>query len=361
MFLVVARPCALHSSAMKLTALELCAGGGGQAIGLHRAGFECVGAVELDRFACETLRRNSISERVIEQDLRSFCGTPFGGVDLVAGGVPCPPFSKAGKQLGKDDTRDLFPEALRVVREVMPRAVMLENVPGFAEARFQGYRRELQDSLAALGYSTDWRILHASDFDVPQLRPRFLMVGLRPEDMDRFRWPLGRKRPPTVGQALEDLMGGNGWDGAAAWARAANRIAPTVVGGSKLHGGPDLGPTRAKRQWRELCVDGLGIANEAPGKDTPADHVPRLTVRMVARLQSFPDSWEFAGGKTAQYRQVGNAFPPKVAQAVSSAIKRAFRDSSDDDDSDLFCYESRLCEASGNLIVPRGGLVTSIN
>jgi DNA (cytosine-5)-methyltransferase 1 len=97
------------------------------------------------------------------------------------------------------------------------------------------------------------------------------------------------------------------------------------VGGSKLHGGPDLGPTRAKRQWAELGVDGMGIANQAPASDFPVDQNPKLTVRMVARLQSFPDQWEFSGGKTVQYRQVGNAFPPLVAKAVGKAILRALK------------------------------------
>ena len=118
-------------------------------------------------------------------------------------------------------------------------------------------------------------------------------------------------------------MAENGWHGAEAWAARANGIAPTVVGGSKKHGGPDLGPTRAKRQWRELAVDGMGIANAAPSPSAPFDHFPKLTVRMVARLQSFPDTWEFTGGKTAAYRQVGNAFPPTVARVVASAIRAA--------------------------------------
>jgi len=119
-------------------------------------------------------------------------------------------------------------------------------------------------------------------------------------------------------------MAENGWGHAEAWAQMAAGIAPTLVGGSKKHGGPDLGPTRAKRQWRDLGVDGIGIADAAPGTDKGPTHVPRLTLRMVARIQSFPDSWEFSGGKTAQYRQIGNAFPPTVARVVGSAIRAAF-------------------------------------
>ncbi len=120
-------------------------------------------------------------------------------------------------------------------------------------------------------------------------------------------------------------MGVNGWPGTEDWAERANTIAPTLVGGSKKHGGPDLGPTRAKRQWSELGVDGMGIADDAPALTFPAGQAPRLTVRMAARIQGFPDDWQFSGRKTAAYRQVGNAFPPPVARAVGRRIIAAFR------------------------------------
>jgi DNA (cytosine-5)-methyltransferase 1 len=115
----------------------------------------------------------------------------------------------------------------------------------------------------------------------------------------------------------------NGWKGADKWALRANEIAPTLVGGSKKHGGADLGPTRAKQRWAELGVDGLGLADAPPDKKFPVSSSPKLTVRMAARIQGFPDWWQFAGGKTAAYRQVGNAFPPPVAAAVGLAIRAA--------------------------------------
>ncbi len=113
-------------------------------------------------------------------------------------------------------------------------------------------------------------------------------------------------------------MASNGWTGAKSWRKGASAIAPTLVGGSKKHGGPDLGPTRAKKAWAAIGVDGMGIANEVPAQDFVG--VPRLTVRMAARVQGFPDSWLFSGKKTAAYRQIGNAFPPPVACAVGSQI-----------------------------------------
>lgn len=130
--------------------------------------------------------------------------------------------------------------------------------------------------------------------------------------------------PPTVGDTLYPLMASRGWPGAEAWRERAGKIAPTIVGGSHKHGGPDLGPTRAKRAWAALGVNGMGIADEPPGPDFPVNAAPKLTVEMVALLQGFPASWRFAGRKTAAYRQVGNAFPPPVARSVGERISRAF-------------------------------------
>lgn len=309
--------------ASPVAALEICAGAGGQALGLEAAGYSHVGLVEIDRHACETLRRNRPQWAVIEKDVREIEGRHYRGVDLIAAGVPCPPFSLAGKQLGPHDDRDLFPEALRLVREAKPTTVMLENVRGFASDMFISYRAKLIQQLESLGYRVDWRVLESSRFGVPQLRPRFILVALKPRAFDRFEWPEGGQKPPTVGQATADLMAAGGWPGAESWAAGANRIAPTIVGGSHKHGGPDLGPTRARRQWAGLGVDGRGIADGAPGPNFAPEGSPRLTVQMVARLQAFPDEWAFAGGKTASYRQVGNAFPPTVATAVASALMAA--------------------------------------
>jgi DNA (cytosine-5)-methyltransferase 1 len=306
---------------VSLTSIEICAGAGGQALGLEQAGFEHARLVEFDTHACATLRLNRAEWDVVEGDVRDFSAKEFrGDVDLLAGGVPCPPFSKAGKQLGQEDERDLFPEALRLVEECRPRAVMLENVRGLLDPKFASYREWIAARLQHLGYDADWRLLQASSFGVPQLRPRAILVAFRDRHIADFIWPdeVAASDAPTVGRTLVDLMAERGWEGAAAWAAGADRIAPTLVGGSKKHGGPDLGPTRAKREWATLGVDGLGLANSAP--EPGFSGMPKITVRMAARIQGFPDDWQFYGGKTASYRQVGNAFPPPVARAVGKQI-----------------------------------------
>jgi DNA (cytosine-5)-methyltransferase 1 len=304
--------------------LEICAGAGGQSLGLEQAGFSHLAAVEIDVAACETLQHNRSEWNVIRQDIHDFNGADYRGkVDLFAGGVPCPPFSIAGKQLGADDERDLFPCALEIIKACEPRAIMFENVRGLASARFANYLKQLRDRLHLLKYKTDWRILNASDFGVPQLRPRFVLVAMREEAFRNFKWPNDNNEPPTVGEALRKLMTEGGWRGADAWARKANGIGPTLVGGSRKHGGPDLGPTRARAAWLKLHVDGKGLADAPPKATDPLDYLPRLTLPMAAVIQGFPPGWEFLGRKTAAYRQIGNAFPPPVACAVGASLKEA--------------------------------------
>ncbi|MCW4352184.1 DNA cytosine methyltransferase [Hoyosella sp. YIM 151337] len=306
----------------ELTCLEICAGAGGQSLGLETAGFRHELAVEIEPEPCETLRLNRPDWKIHEGDVREVRGRDFRGIDLLAGGVPCPPFSIAGHQLGADDERDLFPEALRLVAQARPAAVLLENVRGLSSARFAPYRQSILERLDSLGYDADWQVLNASEFGVPQLRPRFILVAAKRRHMRRFEWPGAKGTPPTVGETLYPLMARDGWSGARRWAGGAKGIGPTIVGGSRKHGGPDLGPTRARASWLALGVDGKGIADAPPGAETPADFTPRLTLEMVAALQGFPPEWQFFGRKTAAYRQIGNAFPPPVAAAIGASISR---------------------------------------
>lgn len=291
-------------------------------MGLEMAGFCHIALIEYEQDYCNTLKLNRPEWNVICTDVKNFSGKPYRDkIDLLAGGVPCPPFSIAGKQLGSADERDLFPEALRLIEEINPRAVMLENVRGFLDSSFTDYRNFILKKIDELGYSVQIKLLNASDYGVPQLRPRVVIVGIRKDIKGTFSYPLETpKLTKTVGETLIDLMKENDWTGAVEWAKQASSIAPTVVGGSKKHGGPDLGPVRARKAWAALGVDGLGIANEAPQKDFKG--MPRLTPRMIARIQGFPDNWDFGNKKTAACRMIGNAFPPPVAQAVGEEIRR---------------------------------------
>lgn len=304
-----------------LKSIEICAGAGGQALGLEQAGFQHVALVEYEQDYCHCLNLNRPNWNVICADIKNFSGKSFWGeIDLLAGGVPCPPFSKAGKQLGSNDERDLFPDAIRLVKEISPRAFMFENVRGFLDSVFDEYRTKILEQLTKLGYKVQIKLLNSSDYGVPQLRPRVVIIGVRNDIEKEFEYPPARpEETKNVGETLLDLMQENGWKGAQQWAEKANTIAPTIVGGSKKHGGPDLGPTRSKKAWLELGVNGGGVANEAP--DADFNELPKLTPRMIARIQGFPDTWEFGQRKTKACRMIGNAFPPPVAYEIGLKLK----------------------------------------
>ena len=308
----------------KFQAVELCAGAGGLSLGLESAGFAPVALIDNDPHACATLRMNRPRWNTIEADLNDFDLSPWSGADLVTGGLPCPPYSLAGKQHGSADERDLFPKMLEIVALIGPRAVLIENVRGLMQSKFDEVRSRVDLELCKMGYRPYWAMLNACDFGTPQNRSRAFLIATHRDEPGELEWPFPAfSDPPTVGDAIGDLMGADGWKGADEWAKRANKIAPTIVGGSKKHGGPDLGPTRARKAWAEMGVDGLGVADAPPPRNFKG--LPRLTSRMVARLQGFPDDWSFFGGKTQTCRQIGNALPPPLASAVAGAVAQCLR------------------------------------
>ncbi|MFJ2236807.1 DNA cytosine methyltransferase [Streptomyces sp. NPDC087859] len=361
----------MSSSGQSLTSIEICAGAGGQAVGLHNAGFSHLALVEIDKHAAATLELNVINRKswgavearqceILPMDVKDFEPARHlekfnkrkkrpieqGELDLLAGGVPCPPFSVAGKQLGKDDDRDLFPTMLDLVEELKPRAVMIENVAGLVKPhdKFFTYREEIKRRLRSEGYVVcGWRLLQAADYGVPQLRPRAILVAIREDCYRGFSWPTPAGEFRTVAAALDITMKRRfekanrlGWyDKWSKKATEAGTVGPTLVGGSKKHGGADLGPTRAKKAWAELGVNGMGVANDEDDVNLDRDLGdgeevgPMLTVEQAAIIQGFPENWRFSGRKTAQYRQVGNAFPPPVAEAVGKAIREALERTGD--------------------------------
>lgn len=308
---------------MSFKSIEICAGAGGQALGLEKAGFEHIALIEIEHIACQTLKTNRPNWNVIQGDVRNFSASSFyRSVDLLAGGVPCPPFSIAGKQLGHLDERDLFPEALRIIKECGPKAILLENVKGILDPKFREYRQNILNELYNMGYNCDWKLIYSSDYGVSQLRPRAILIALKKEFFKYFRWPRRNiEKPKSVGEILFPEMSKLGWENAEKWKLKANQIAPTLVGGSKKHGGADLGPSRARKSWLELGVDGGGLADKPPINGYNGN--PKLTLEMTALIQGFPIEWKIVGKKTPAYRQVGNAFPPPVAEAIGKSILKA--------------------------------------
>lgn len=318
-----------------LTCAELCAGGGGTALGLEQAGFSHELLVEIDHDACATLRANRPGWTVAEDSISSLNGSGLAGIDLISAGLPCTPHSRGGRQLGTGDERHLWDQALRIISAARPRAVMFETADAILGPKFDAERLCTRELLYSQGYKLIfWVPVNASHFGVPQRRNRAVLIAFRGTSRC-FRWPEPSPGPSaTAGSTLHDLMAGRGWPGAAAWQAGAQYPAPTLSIGSRLHGGADLGPSQTKRAWLKLGVDGSGVADEAPGPDgkflrgkslirDAGDSGPMLTIRMCARLQGFPDGWQFRGGKTSSARQVGNAFPPPVARTLGNAIHSA--------------------------------------
>lgn len=311
-----------------LKSLEICAGAGGEAIGLHAAGFEPLGIYERDSAAVKTLRRNLDIGPIFEADIRHTDFSIYRGkVDLFAGGVPCQPFSAAGLQRGREDERDLFSVALDIVEAVRPRAVMLENVDGFRSKRHILYRADIFDRLKELGYEGRLFPIAACDYGLAQLRPRVVLIAFRDGLMSKFRMPpILTPTPVTLGEQLFDLVSENGWKFAKDWAKdTAKRAGYTLTGASDQVGRGGFSMNVRKEDWSALGIDSTGIAKEAPAEDH-GNKPFQLTLRMGARLQNFPDSYDFGEDIEQARRQIANAFPPILAKAVGLAIRAVLRD-----------------------------------
>ncbi|MET9292720.1 DNA cytosine methyltransferase [Streptomyces sp. NPDC003077] len=314
--------------------LEICAGAGGLALGLEKSGFVPSVLVEKDEHPLRTLRTNRPTWKLVQEDLEEFEPERHPdsfGVDLLSAGPPRVKSLATIERAEDHAERKLVTAALYLVGTVRPRAVLIENVPGLVESEdFAEIRSEIQDELEHLGYRLFKRVLNAMHFGVPQDRKHGFFIALKEDCADTFAWPAPLPGPPaSVGDALYPSMASQGWPHAAAWAAHAQRVAPTLVGGSDRRGGPDLGPGRAKNIWQEMGINGGTVADELPGPDTPWDisadrkDLPALTVAQAARLQGFPDDWVITGRKTRAYRQVGQAVPPPLAEAVGHSIAKA--------------------------------------
>ncbi|TAV81569.1 DNA cytosine methyltransferase [Rhizobium leguminosarum] len=324
--------------AKRLRVLELCAGAGGMALGLEAAGFEHVALVEFDKGAAATMRRNRPHWPVIQKDLTTIDFTQYAGkVDLVCGGLPCQAFSEEGKGKGKDDKRDLLLEGARAVREIQPRAFLFENVRGSLFGKHSDQIARFLKELNEAGYDVQIVDINTQDYGVAQNRPRILFVGLRTSDRRNFEMPRKfPKRRAHVGDVLYDLMAANGWSDVDDWAEYCRTVTFELDDGTVVEGAQAftlLGRKGKAREFEALRwargsgLDPSGLPNEAPTDELARrkgpNFIPGLTLRMRARLQDFPDRYEFVGGKSSVAQQIGNAVAPRMAQAVGLALYAA--------------------------------------
>ncbi|MFI8945052.1 DNA cytosine methyltransferase [Streptomyces sp. NPDC053750] len=320
----------------RFTSVDVCSGAGGLALGLEQAGFDPVLLLDKNKQACETLRRNRPSWTVLDVDLLDFDPVDHQesyDVDLLSAGLPRVKSSATTKRVETGQELRLLKATIYLAHAIRPRALLIENVPDLVDgAAFEEVRDFVRGELVHLDYGFHWFIVNAADYGVPQDRRQGVLVALEEPFAGRFRAPEATVDDHvTVGEALRASMSERGWTGAEEWARQANRVAPTLVGGSENRGGADLGPSGTKKAWARMGVNAASLSNEVPGpdgtqeSDNSGSPLKKITVEQAALLQSFPKDWEITGKKTGRYRQIGHASPPPVGEALGRAIAHALR------------------------------------
>lgn len=328
-----------------MNTIELFAGAGGMALGVERAGFKHEALVEFNANACDTLRLNRPEWPVLETDVQFLDFAGYAGIDLLTAGAPCQPFSTAGKRRLADDPRNMFPEVLRAIRKAQPRAMLLENVSGMLKG---GEARDYFDlvfgRIGGLGYDTSWRLINCADHGVPQRRERVFIVGFRRDLGIRWTWP-----EATHG---EDRLLHAQWSAGSYWCE--HRLAePEDIPPRQLERLERIWPSQLpppRQRWRtvrDALADLHSSIADGPSHgdswanvwDEPARTITtrrhngmlrvgsgllrELSIRELARLQSFPDAWVFTGGPDEQLRQIGNAVPVEMARVLAGAIAEA--------------------------------------
>lgn len=322
--------------------LELFAGAGGLAIGMEKAGLKCIALNEIDRYACQTLRQNRPNWNVFEGDIRNFSFTQYQDkVEVVTGGFPCQAFSYAGKKLGLADARGtLFYEFARVVKETNPLVCIGENVRGLLNHDSGKTLAGMISILDEIGYNVmPVQVLKAIHYNVPQKRERLILVGIRKDIKTKFEYPQpfskiynlkdalkkgslfdcdvpksnGAKYPKSKKEVM-DLVPPKGY-----WRDLPIDIQKSFMGGSFYLGGGKTGIAR-RIGWDEPCLTLTCSPAQKQTERCHPDETRPFTVREYARIQTFPDQWQFQGPVSQQYKQIGNAVPVNLAKEVGFAV-----------------------------------------
>lgn len=331
----------------KFTVLELFAGAGGMALGLEKAGLSAVMLNEIDKHACNTLRLNRPDWNVVEGDVAGIDFSQYKGkVDVLAGGFPCQAFSYAGKKMGFEDTRGtLFFEFARAVQEVQPKILLAENVRGLLNHDNGKTLQTIVNAIDEIGYSlVDPKVLKAIFYQVPQKRERLILVAIRKDLVNsiEYDWPSPYHKVMTMRDALKagelfetdvpisdgqkypkrkqeilSLVPQGGY-----WRDLPEDIQKEYMQKSYYLGGGKTGMAR-RLSWDEPS---LTLTCSPAQKQTERCHPEEtrpLAVREYARIQTFPDDWEFSGPITAKYKQIGNAVPVNLSYAIGRSLVRA--------------------------------------
>lgn len=322
--------------------LELFAGAGGLAIGLEKAGLKCAALNEIDKWACQTLRNNRPNWNVLEGDIKNFDFSKFKNkVDIVTGGFPCQAFSYAGKKLGLKDARGtLFYEFARAVQEVNPAICIGENVRGLLSHDNGKTLKGMISILDEIGYKVaPPQVLKAINYRVPQKRERLILVGIRKDIDIEYKYPKPHRKIYNLKDALKkselynsdvpqskgskypehkkevlDLVPPKGY-----WRDLPLDIQKDYMGKSFYLGGGKTGMAR-RIGWDEPSLTLTCSPAQKQTERCHPDETRPFTVREYARIQTFPDDWEFAGSISQQYKQIGNAVPVNLAEEIGYSI-----------------------------------------
>jgi DNA (cytosine-5)-methyltransferase 1 len=336
------------SPLQRYSVLELFAGAGGLALGLEKAGLHCTMLNELEKDACDTLRLNRPHWRVIEGDVRTIDFTSMAGqVDIVTGGFPCQAFSYAGKRLGFEDARGtLFYEFARAIKETQPLICVGENVRGLERHEGGKTLQGMVEVLDELGYDViPPKVLKAVEYGVPQKRERLLIVGLKRNENLKFHWPQPSAEQFTLQDALKagtlydsdvpysqgqkypeskkvimDLVPPGGY-----WRDLPVKLQKSYMKGSFHLSGGKTGMAR-RISWNEPSLTLTCAPAQKQTERCHPDETRPFTVREYARIQTFPDAWQFCGSMTSQYAQIGNAVPVNLGYAVGLEIVRTLNE-----------------------------------
>jgi len=321
--------------------IDLFSGAGGLSLGLKQAGFKAEAAIEIDRFAVATYARHSPDVELISSDVRRVNFRSFlNRVDVVVGGPPCQPFSSGGRRASRSDARDMIPEYLRALSEIRPIAFLMENVPGLAVGDRRHYLNEVIEAMRRLGYVVATRVLKAEEYGVPQKRRRLFVVGMLEGE---FTFPDPTHGPGcgqpfvTVSDALPKHPVGELNAAKVTYARNPD-LRPSPFDGLLVNGGgrpidvskPSHTILASAGGNKTHFFDPNGVLIEyhrylQSGGSPRSGEVPgarRLTVTESALLQTFPRQVRFIGPKSAQYRLVGNAVPPKLGAVIGQHLAR---------------------------------------
>lgn len=331
----------VEAKSSDVTSIELFAGAGGLALGLEQAGIKQLAHIEFDKACCETLRKNRPDWNIVCDDIHNVDFSPYKGkIKLVTGGFPCQAFSYAGKKLGFEDTRGtLFHEFARCIKETEPEMFLAENVRGLISHDDGKTLETIINVFESLGYRTQYQVLNACYYGVGQKRERIVIIGIRNDSNLHFTFPEPEKKMTTLREALKDCPNSVGMEYSTkkkkyldlvppggCWVDMPEKEAKEYMGKSYYSGGGRRGMAR-RISWDEPCLTLTCSPSQKQTERCHPDETRPFTVREYARIQSFPDDWEFCGGIGDQYKQIGNAVPVEMARRVGVAIVKAFLNS----------------------------------